>query len=143
MPFVWAGTLPVTIAPVSSPVATVDAFLSGLEADWRTVAPGEWGLSVDAAGWPLHIGVAFRDGLLRMQCEALSEGSPVSDHELLFRNRGLVLVRYAQSGAGAVWVHAELPPELVTAVWLDRVLGMLVDAAVVVRHRAAASAPAG
>ena len=116
---------------------SVSRFLDSLDADSREVAPGEWGLTVDAAGWPLHVGLAFRDGMLRAQCEALSAGH-VSDHELLFRNRGLVLVRYAHTGAGAVWVHGELPVELVTAEWLDRLLGLLVEAAIVVRHRAAA-----
>ena len=120
--------------------SAVSEFLASLEAPSREVAPGEWGLTVDAAGWPLHVGLAFRDGLLRAQCEAVGPGA-VSEHELLFRNRGLVLVRYAQSGAGAVWVHGELPPELVTAEWLDRLLGLLVDAAIVVRHRARAATP--
>ena len=110
-------------------------FLATLDAPSREVAPGEWGLTVDAAGWPLHVGLAFRDGLLRAQCEAVGP-DVVSEHELLFRNRGLVLVRYAQSGAGAVWVHGELPPELVGPEWLDRLLGLLVEAAIVVRHRA-------
>ena len=113
----------------------VSEFLSSLDAPSREVAPGEWGLTVDAPGWPLHVGLAFRDGLLRAQCEAVGPDA-VSEHELLFRNRGLVLVRYAQSGAGAVWVHGELPPELVTPAWLDRLLGLLVEAAIVVRHRA-------
>jgi hypothetical protein len=126
------------------PISTVDAYLQGLDADWRAVARGEWGLTVDAAGWPLHLGLAWRDGLLRAQAEALGPDA-VPDHELLFRNRGLVLVRYAHTGAGAVYVMGELPGELVTAEWLDRLLGMLVDAAVVARHRAAGSpgAPAG
>ncbi len=119
--------------------SAVSAFLATLEAPSREVAPGEWGLTVDAAGWPLHVGLAFRDGLLRAQCEALGPDQ-VSEHELLFRNRGLVLVRYAHTGAGAVWVHGELPPELVSAEWLDRLLGLLVEAAMVVRHRARASA---
>ena len=114
---------------------SVSEFLASLEADSRQVAPGEWGLTVDAAGWPLHVGLAFRDGLLRAQCEAVGPDR-VLPHELLFRNRGLVLVRYAESGAGAVWVHGELPPELVTPAWLDRLLGMLVEAAIVVRDRA-------
>ena len=117
---------------------TVSAFLASLDAPSRQVAAGEWGLTVDAAGWPLHVGLAFRDGLLRAQCEAVGPGH-VSEHELLFRNRGLVLVRYAQSGAGAVWVHGELPPELVSPAWLDRLLGMLVEAAIVVRQRAGAA----
>lgn len=116
---------------------SVSAFLASLEADSRQVAAGEWGLTLEAAGWPLHVGLAFRDGMLRAQCEALP-ADRVSDHELLFRNRGLTMVRYAHTGAGAVWVHGELPPELVGADWLDRLLGMLVEAAIVVRQRAAA-----
>ena len=119
--------------------SVVSSFLSSLEADSREVAAGEWGLSVEAAGWPLHVGLAFRDGMLRAQCEALPAGR-VSDHELLFRNRGLVLVRYAHTGAGAVWVHGELPVELVTGDWLDRLLGLLVEAAIVVRQRAPVAA---
>ena len=118
---------------------TVETYLSTLEADSRSVAHGEWGLTVDAAGWPLHVGLAFRDGLLRAQAEVLGPDQ-VSDHELLFRNRSLVMVRYAHTGAGDVYVHGELPPELVSPQWLDRLLGMLVDAAVVARHRAQAPA---
>jgi hypothetical protein len=118
---------------------TVDQYLQTLDAPVRRVADGEWGLTVDAAGWPLHIGVAWRDGLLRAQAETLGPGQ-VSDHELLFRNRGLVLVRYAHTSAGAVYVQGELPPELVGDSWLDRLLGALVDAATVARHRAQAQA---
>jgi hypothetical protein len=118
--------------------ATVDAYLSGLDLEWRRVASGEWGLTVDAAGWPLHLGLALRDGLLRAQGEVVGPDQ-LSSHELLFRNRGLVLVRYAETGAGAVWVHGELPPELVSAQWLDRLLGLLVDAAIVARQRAQAA----
>jgi hypothetical protein len=120
-----------------SSAATVDAYLQGLETPSRTVAPGEWGLSVDAAGWPFDVGLRLDGGLLRAQGEALGPDR-VSDHELLVRNRTLLLVRYAQTGSGAVWVHGELPGELVAPLWLDRLLGALVDAAIVVRHRAAA-----
>ena len=120
---------------------TVDQYLQTLDAEVRRVSPTEWGLTVDAAGWPLHIGIALRDGLLRAQGEVLSSDA-VSDHELLFRNRSLVFVRYAHTSAGAVYVHGELPPELVSGEWLDRLLGMLVDAAVVARHRAQANAVA-
>jgi hypothetical protein len=115
--------------------STVQRYLGSLEADWRQVAAGEWGLSVEAAGWPLHLGLALRDGLLRAQGEVVGPDQ-LSDHELLFRNRGLTLVRYAHTGAGAVWVHGELPPELVTPEWLDRFLGLLVEAAIVARQRA-------
>ncbi len=118
--------------------SVISDFLASLDAPSRQVAEGEWGLTLDAADWPLHVGLALRDGLLRAQCEAVGPGS-VSEHELLFRNRGLVLVRYAQSGAGATWVHGELAPELITAEWLDRLLGLLVEAAIVVRHRSRAA----
>ena len=120
---------------------TVDAYLQSLEAPTRRVSPTEWGLTVEAAGWPLHIGLAWRDGLLRAQAEVVGPDQ-VPDHELLFRNRSLVLVRYAHTSAGAVYVHGELPEELVGPVWVDRLLGMLVDAAIVARHRAQAEAPA-
>jgi hypothetical protein len=119
----------------------VDAELQKLEVEVRRVSPTEWGLTVEAAGWPLHIGVAWRDGLLRAQGEVLGPDQ-VSDHELLFRNRGLVMVRFAHTSAGAVYVHGELPEELVGPPWIDRLLGMLVDAAIVARHRAQADAAA-
>lgn len=116
-------------------IDTVDAYIQTLDAESRRVSETEWGLTVDAAGWPLHIGIAWRDGLLRAQAEVLGPDQ-LNDHELLFRNRGLVLVRYAHTSAGDVYVHGELQPQLVSAQWLDRLLGMLVDAAVVARHRA-------
>ena len=114
---------------------TVNAYIQTLEAESRRVSETEWGLTVDAAGWPLHIGIAWRDGLLRAQAEVLGPDQ-LNDHELLFRNRGLVFVRFAHTSAGDVYVHGELPAELVLDSWLDRLLGMLVDAAVVARHRA-------
>jgi len=118
--------------------ATVDAYLAEIEVESRRVADGEWGLSVaDVAGWPLHVGLRLRHDLLRAQAEALGPGQ-VDEHELLFRNRSLAIVRYAHTGAGAVWVVGDLPAAAVTAVELDRLLGLLVDAAAAVRRLAAA-----
>ena len=93
---------------------TVNQYIQSLEAESRRVSETEWGLTVEAAGWPLHIGIAWRDGLLRAQAEVLGPDQ-LADHELLFRNRGLVFVRYAHTSAGAVYVHGELPAELVVA----------------------------
>ena len=122
------------------PADIVDEYLAELDATTRRVAPREWGVSIDdVAGWPLHVGLRMADGFLRAQAHAL-DADQVSDHELLYRNRGLLLVRYAHTGAGDVWVHGELAVELVTAAWLDRLLGFLVEAAMVARHRASASA---
>jgi len=118
--------------------ATVDAYLAEIEAESRRVADGEWGLSVaDVGGWPLHVGLRLRHDLLRAQAEALGPGE-IDEHELLVRNRALAIVRYAQTGAGAVWVVGDLPATAVTAADLDRLLGLVVDAAGAVRRLAAA-----
>jgi hypothetical protein len=99
------------------------------------VAAREWGLSVDAAGWPLHVGVALRDGLLRAQAEVVEPGR-IDDHVLLHWNRSLPLVRFSHSGAGAVWVQGDLPLEAVAAKRLDEFLGLLVRVAIQAREAA-------
>ena len=114
----------------------VDAYLGTLEGETRRVADGEWGLTVDAAGWPLHVGVALRDGLLRAQAEVVGAGA-IDPHVLLHWNRGLPLVRFSETGAGDVWVQADLPLEAVSPQRLDGFLGLLVQIAT--RARQAAS----
>jgi putative sensory transduction regulator len=113
----------------------VDRYLEGLEGDTRHVADGEWGLSVEAAGWPLHVGVALRDGLLRAQAEVLGAGR-IDPHVLLRWNRGLPLARFTETGAGDVWVEADLPVEAVTAERLDGFLGLVVRVATQAREAA-------
>jgi hypothetical protein len=123
---------------VIRPADTVQRYLEGLEGGWRRLADGEWGLSLEAAGWPLHVGIALRDGLLRVQAEALAPDR-ISDHELLHRNRNLRLVRYAHAGDGTVWVQGEVPAGAVDAALLDGLLGAVVGAAIVARERAQAA----
>ena len=113
--------------------AAIDAYLDALDGETRRVAPGEWGLSLDAAGWPLHVGVALRDGLLRAQAEVVEPGR-IDDHVLLHWNRSLPLVRFSHSGAGAVWVQGDLPLEAVSAKRLDEFLGLLVRVAIQARE---------
>ena len=113
----------------------VDAYLAGLEGETRRVAEGEWGLSLDAAGWPLHVGVALRDGLLRAQAEVVRAGA-IDPHVLLHWNRGLPLARFTETGAGDVWVEADLPLEAVTPERLDGFLGLLVRVATQAREAA-------
>jgi hypothetical protein len=112
---------------------SVGAYLAGLGVEHRNVAPGEWGLTLeDVGGWPLHVGLAHRDGLLRIQAEVRGAGE-LDAHDLLHRNRLGSLVRYSHTSAGTVWVQAELPEPAVDAAWLDRVLGSLVEAAAAAR----------
>ena len=116
--------------------SVTDAYIASLGATARRVADGEWGVTIeDAAGWPLHVGIRLRDGFLRAQAE-VAGADRVSDHELLFRNRSLRLVRLAHTGAGDVWIVGDLPEAAVSAAELDRLLGLLVAAAVDVRQRA-------
>jgi hypothetical protein len=113
----------------------VDSYLADLEGETRRVAEGEWGISVEAAGWPLHVGVALRDGLLRAQAEALPAGR-IDPHVLLHWNRGLPLARFTETGAGDVWVEADIPQEAVTAERLDGFLGLVVRVATQAREAA-------
>jgi hypothetical protein len=120
------------------PHDVVDAYIGGIDGETRRVADGEWGISLDAGGWPLHVGVAIRDGLLRAQAEVLEPGR-ADPHRLLFFNRTLPLVRFAESGAGAAWVIGELPLVAVSAQAVDELLGLLVRVATQARE----GAPAG
>lgn len=123
--------------PVVSPDASavIDAYMAGLDGESRRVAPGEWGLTVDAAGWPLHVGVAIRDGLLRAQGEVVGAGQLEPD-ALLRWNRGLPFVRFTHTGVGDVWVEGDLPLGAVSAEQLDRFLGLLVRVATEAREAA-------
>jgi hypothetical protein len=120
---------------VSDPKSVADAYITSLGASARRVADGEWGVTIeDAGGWPLHVGIRLRDGFLRAQAE-VAGADQISDHELLLRNRSLRLVRLAHTGAGEVWIVGDLPEAAVSAAELDRLLGLLVAAAVDVRQR--------
>ncbi|HEU4656567.1 MAG TPA: hypothetical protein VFR97_03540 [Capillimicrobium sp.] len=119
----------------------VDAYLSEIEAETRRVADAEWGLSApDVGGWPLHVGLRLHQDVLRAQAEVVGPDQ-VDAHEVLYRNRSLVLVRYAHTGAGAVWVVGDLPQSAVTPRELDRLLGLLVSAAADLRRLVAAGVP--
>jgi hypothetical protein len=124
---------------VSETRSVADAYFASLGAAGRRVAEGEWGVTIDdVAGWPLHVGIRLRDGFLRAQAEVVGSGQ-ITDHELLFRNRTLRVVRLAHTGAGDVWVVGDLPGAAVSAPELDRLLGLLVAAATDVRQRATGS----
>ena len=113
---------------MGSPSGVIDAYLQGLDGDVRRVAEAEWGLSVEAAGWPLHVGVAIREGLLRAQAHVADQGA--LDAESLLRwNRQVPLVSFGLTRSGEVWIGGELPLSAVDAQMLDRFLGLLVRVA--------------
>jgi hypothetical protein len=109
----------------------VQAVVSG--AGGRRLADGEWGLTIDdVGGWPLDVGVRLRRGVLRAQAFVAGAGA-VDEHELLVRNRALLLVRFSHTGAGDVWLVGELLEDHASPESVDRLLGLLVQAAADVR----------
>jgi hypothetical protein len=121
---------------MSDPRTVVAAFVASLEGETRQVAEREWGITVQAAGWPLHVGVALRDGLLRAQAAVVGPGE-LHEHDLLRWNRTLPLIRFAHTRAGEVWVQGDLPLAAVSPGELDRFLGLLVLSATQARQHAA------
>jgi hypothetical protein len=114
---------------------TLDAFMSSLSTGARRVADGEWGLTLDAAGFPLEVGVSLRGPLLRAQAAVLPAGV-IDPHQLLFWNRQAPLVCFAENSAGEVFLCGELPLEAVTAATLDSFLGLLLASATRARELA-------
>ena len=138
------------IAPYSARMAAadaIDAYLAG-EPDLRArrLAHGEWGITVPAetlGGYPLDVGLRIADGLLRAQAwRSPPAGDLVDPWMLLWWNRQTRLVRFACTRGRDIWVHADLPVAAVDERGVDRLLGLLVEAAVAVRERRAARRPA-
>ena len=88
-------------APRAPLTDVVQACLEASGASWSRVSEGEWGLVAQAGGWPLHVGLALRGGLLRAQAEVLAEGvaEPAARPA---PQPAPVLVRFASSAAGAI-----------------------------------------
>ena len=123
------------LAVTADPRAVVDAYIAGLEGETRQVAYAEWGITVDAAGWPLHVGVAIRDGVLRAQAHVI-EPARIDPHDLLRWNRQIPFVRFAHTREGEVWIQGDLPLSAVSPAELDRFLGLLVLSATQAREAA-------
>lgn len=105
------------------------------------MAPTEWGFRCECGGWPLDVGVALRDGLLRIQAPLIGPGQ-LDDRTLLWWNRRTPLIRFSTTLAGDVWICCDLPVSAVNARELDRTLGLVVLAGAQARQAAALTGPA-
>jgi hypothetical protein len=118
----------------------VDAYVSGVPAlAARRLAHGEWGLTVpgeSAGGWPLDVGLRIADGMLRAQAVALPGAGDLDPWMLLWWNRQTRVVRFGCTRSRDVWVHADLPVDSVDERGVDRLLGLVVQAALAVREHA-------
>ena len=123
-----------------SAVDVVDAYLGRLSGAARRLAHAEWGLSIeeDHLGGPLDVGVRIADELLRAQALALSADPALDLRVLLQWNRQTRLVRFASTRAGDIWVHADVPVLGLDERGVDRLLGLVVQAAARAREHAAA-----
>ena len=118
-------------------IDAVDAYLSGLGA--RRLAPGEWGITI-ADEHPLDIGIRVADGLVRVQAFAVPAADAPADEDVLHWNRATRIVRFSRTRSGDVWVQADVFADAADA--LDKVLGLVVEAARSARAVAYDKAPA-
>jgi hypothetical protein len=121
---------------VAAPDA-VETYLGGLPGlRARRLAHGEWGLTVpgeELDGEPLDVGLRLSDGLLRAQAVALHGASDLDPWMLLWWNRQTRLVRFGATRSRDVWVHADVPAAALDERGVDRLLGLVVEAALNVR----------
>ena len=119
-----------------SAVSVVDAYVSSLPGETRRLGHVEWGITLpaeQAAGWPLDIGVRIADGLMRVQAFALGADEAINPWNFLHWNRGTRLVRFSCTRAGDIWVQGDLPVHAVDEQTVDRLLGLVVEGAVMAR----------
>ena len=115
-------------SPQDAAQGVVEQALLGLGAPFRTLAPGQWGLELEAGGWRLDVGLALRHQLLRAQAEVLPPGA-IDPHELLHRHRQRAFARFSHADGGAIWVEGELPDTQLSPALVDRMLAAVVLAA--------------
>jgi hypothetical protein len=121
-------------------VDVVDAYVSALPGGGRRLAHAEWGITVPGesiGGAPLDVGLRLADGILRAQAAALHGAGDLDAWMLLWWNRQTSLVRYGCTRSRDIWVHADLPVNAVDEPGVDRLLGLVAEAAAAVRDYAA------
>jgi hypothetical protein len=122
-------------------VDAVESYLSGVpDLRARRLGHAEWGITVPGdglGGEPLDVGLRIADGLLRAQAVALHGAGELDPWMLLWWNRQTRLVRFGCTRSRDIWVHADVPAPAVDERGVDRLLGLVVEAAVAVRGHAA------
>jgi hypothetical protein len=124
-----------------SAVSTVDDYVSGLPGETRRLGHGEWGITLPAeqsGGWPLDVGLRIADELLRVQAFALGADDAINPWNFLHWNRSTRIVRFSCTRAGDIWVQGDLPVSAVDERMVDRLLGLVVEGAVMARTAMAA-----
>src|SRR3954470_374721 len=121
---------------IVSAVSVVDDYLQGLPGSVRRLGHGEWGLTLpaeQAVGWPLDVGLRIADELLRVQAFALTADEAINPWNFLHWNRSTRMIRFSCTRAGDIWVNGDVPVSAVDERMVDRVLGLVVEGAVLAR----------
>jgi Putative bacterial sensory transduction regulator len=117
---------------------TVNAYLASIpDLGARRLAHGEWGITIpaeSAGGEPLDVGLRLADGLLRAQAVALHGAADLDPWLLLWWNRQTRIVRFACTRSRDIWIHADLPAPGLDERALDRLLGLVAEAALTIRR---------
>jgi hypothetical protein len=114
--------------PRSAAIARVAGFIESLDAEVRSPAPGQWGMTLESAGFPLDVGIQIKGELLRVQTAVLP-ADVIDPHQLLYWNRQAPFVCFAENQAGEVFVTGEMALEQLSAEMLDRFLGLVLASA--------------
>ena len=121
---------------------TVDAYVSALPSGGRRLADGEWGITVPGetiGGEALDVGLRIADGMVQVKALALPGAGDLDPWMFLWWNRQTRMVRFGCTRSGDIWVHADVPVSAVDERWLDRLLGLVAEAATAVRAHATRS----
>ena len=119
-----------------SAASVVDSYVGSLPGGTRRHGPGEWGITLPAdqgGGWPLDVGVRVADELVRVQAFALAADDAINPWNFLHWNRGTRMVRFTCTRAGDIWVQGDVPVAAVDERMVDRLLGLVVEGAVLAR----------
>ena len=131
-------------------MSVVDEYVSGLPGETRRLGHGEWGITLPASqggGWPLDVGLRVADSLLRVPAFAVGASEAINPWNFLHWNRGTRLIRFSCTRTGDIWVQGDLPVSAVDERMVDRLLGLVVEGAVMARaamaERAEPAEPSG
>ena len=117
----------------------VDSYVQALPGGGRRLAHTEWGLTVpadSAGGEPLDVGLRIADGMLRAKAAAVSGADGLDPWMLLWWNRQTRLVRFGCTRGRDIWVHADVPVVGLDERAVDRLLGLVAEAALAARDYA-------
>jgi len=120
----------------------VDAYVTGLPGETRRLSPTQWGITVEAdaaAGFPLDVGLRLVDQMLRAQAFVTAHHEMLDPWLFLNWNRQTRLVRFGAARNGDIWINGDLHVAALDEPSVDRLLGLVAEAALVGRRYAAAA----